>query len=344
MITYKDAGVDVEKAERLIGELKEEIKKTFSPYVLNPVGGFASLLSLPKDYKNPVIVTSADGVGTKLKIAQKMKRHTTVGIDLVAMCVNDILTYGARPLFFLDYFACGRLKEDIYRDVIWGICEGCKISNCALVGGETAEMPSMYKNDEYDLAGFVIGVVEKEKIIDGSAIEEGDAIIGISSSGLHSNGFSLVRKLLLHVKRMRLNQKIPGLGMTLGEELLKPTRIYVDSVLHILKKHSIKGMAHITGGGIYGNLKRIIPEGLFADIKIHRGSIPYIFKLLKDVGGLSYREMFSTFNMGIGFILISKREEGASIIDSLRLKGEKAYLLGYIGAKKSEEKVRISVL
>ncbi len=344
MITYKASGVDIEKADRLIDELKVKMNMTFNPYVLNPIGGFASLLTLPKEYEDPVIVTSTDGVGTKLKIAQKLKRHSTVGIDLVAMCVNDILTYGARPLFFLDYFACGTLEENVYREVISGICEGCTLAGCALVGGETAEMPSFYRKGEYDLAGFAMGVVEKKRIVDGSSIEEGDAVIGIASNGLHSNGFSLVRKLILEVKRMSLKQKVEGLETTLGEELLKPTKIYVRPVMEILERFRVKGMAHITGGGIPGNLKRIIPSGLIAELTIEEREIPFIFRFIKELGDLPYDEMFSTFNMGVGYILVVKREEEKSVIELLSSIGERAYSLGTIEKTRSEKKVKISVV
>ncbi|MCX7856471.1 MAG: phosphoribosylformylglycinamidine cyclo-ligase [Deltaproteobacteria bacterium] len=343
-MTYKDAGVDIEKADRLIDEVKKKIKSTFNPFVLNPVGGFASLLAIPKEYVDPIIVTSTDGVGTKLKIAQRLNKHDTVGIDLVAMCANDILTYGSKPLFFLDYFACGSLDETIYQEVVSGICEGCKIAECALVGGETAEMPSFYKKGEYDLAGFIIGVVEREKIVDGTSIKKGDAVIGIASSGLHSNGYSLVRKLLFGLKKMRINQKINGLRGTLGEELLTPTKIYVKPVLEIHGKFKIKGMAHITGGGIYGNLKRIIPQGLLADISVPEDNIPYIFKLLQEIGKLSISEMFRTFNMGVGFILVVENEDEKEIIEILKDQGEKAFHLGHIVEAKSPEKVRISIL
>ncbi|MCS7281669.1 MAG: phosphoribosylformylglycinamidine cyclo-ligase [Desulfobacterota bacterium] len=343
-MTYRDAGVDIEKAERLIDSIKARISSTFNPYVLNPIGGFASLLAIPKEYRDPIIVASTDGVGTKLKIAQKLKNHRTVGIDLVAMCANDILTYGARPLFFLDYFACGRLDDKIYEDVISGICEGCSMAGCALVGGETAEMPSFYKKGEYDLAGFILGIVDKEKVVDGKGITEGDLVIGIGSSGLHSNGFSLVRKLFFELKRVRLDRKMPGLSGTLGEELLRPTKIYVKPVLEILKIFKIKGMAHITGGGIYGNLKRIIPPSYMADLEIKKERIPHIFLLIKEMGELSYDEMFSTFNMGIGFVLIVEKEEGTKVIESLKEKQEEAFLIGEIKKKVQEEKVRITLL
>lgn len=343
MLTYKRAGVDIKKAERLIEELKPKIGKTFNPYVLNPVGGFASLLKLPEEYEEPIIVTSTDGVGTKLKIAQKLNKHSTVGVDLVAMCANDILTYGAKPLFFLDYFACGKLDEKVYKEVILGICEGCLIAGCALVGGETAEMPSFYKKGEYDLAGFIVGVVEKEKIIDGTQVAEGDGIIGIASNGLHSNGFSLVRKLFFELKKMRLNTKIDEIGGTLGDELLKPTKIYVKCVEEILKRFKVKGMAHITGGGIPGNLKRVIPPGLLAEIRIEKKNIPYIFQLIKKVGNITYEEMFSTFNMGIGYILIVEKKDEDDLLGWLLSQKEVAYLIGRIKKTNSKKKVKISV-
>lgn len=344
MITYKEAGVDQQKAETLIDSLKERIKSTFNRYVLNPIGGFASLLEIPKEFRDPVLVTSTDGVGTKLKIAQKAKVHSTVGIDLVAMCVNDILTYGAKPLFFLDYFACGRLDEDIYKDVISGICEGCREAGCALVGGETAEMPSFYGEGEYDLAGFAIGFVEKDKIVDGSKIKEGDKVIGLPSSGLHSNGYSLVRKLFFEIKGFDLYERIEGLEGLLYEELLKPTRIYVRLVLDLLQRFRIKGMAHVTGGGIPGNLSRIIPHGLSADLQVPLSRVPRIFKVIKEMGDVSLDEMFSTFNMGIGYILVVGDKEYEDLVRYLKSNFEEPIPLGEIKEGSEKPSVIINVV
>lgn len=343
MITYKDAGVDQKKAETLIEKLKERIRSTFNPYVLNPIGGFASLLDVPKEFKDPVIVTSTDGVGTKLKIAQMVKVHRTVGIDLVAMCVNDILTYGAKPFFFLDYFACGKLDEEIYKEVIGGICEGCEEAGCALVGGETAEMPSFYGEGEYDLAGFVLGFVEKGRIVDGSGIKEGDKVIGLRSNGLHSNGYSLARKILFEIKGLNPYEKLEGIEDPLYTELLRPTRIYVRLVLDLLERFRIKGMAHVTGGGIPGNLSRIIPSGLSAELTLPHSEVPLIFRIIKDLGNVPVNEMFSTFNMGIGYILVVENGECERVIEYLDSKMENPLILGEIGRRTGTEAVRITL-
>jgi len=276
-LTYKDAGVDIKRADDVLNRIKQKIHCTYNPQVLNSIGGFASLTEIPGEYKNPVMVSSTDGVGTKLKIAFQSGKHDTIGIDLVAMCVNDTLTMGAKPYFFLDYFATGRIDEKIYHDVISGICDGCTIAGCALTGGETAEMPSFYKEGEYDLAGFVIGFVEKKNIIDGSNIREGDIVVALASSGLHSNGFSLARKAFFEVHNFNVNDHVEGIGGKLYEELLKPTRIYVKSILQLIESIKIKGMAHITGGGLPGNIERILKDGLMADIVIPDKRIPNIF-------------------------------------------------------------------
>jgi len=342
--TYKDSGVDIIKADRLIERLKKDIQKTFNPLVLNPIGGFGSLTEIPSGLKHPVLVTSTDGVGTKLKIAFLTGKHDTVGIDLVAMSVNDILTLGAKPYFFLDYYACGKIDEDTYSQVIKGVCDGCMMADCALIGGETAEMPSFYNEGEYDLAGFVIGFVEKEKIIDGSNITEGDTIIGLPSSGLHSNGFSLVRKVFFDVHNININEIIEGLDLPLFEELLKPTKIYVRQVLNLMAQFNIKGMAHITGGGLPGNIKRIIPDGLKAKISIKQDNVPKIFHIIKDLGNIPQEDMFSTFNMGIGFVLIVENKEAQSIITTLNASGETGFLIGKIEKSIDKEKVTIEYM
>jgi len=342
--TYKDSGVDIVRADSLIERLKKDIQKTFNPLVLNSIGGFGSLAEIPSGLRHPVLVTSTDGVGTKLKIAFLTGKHDTVGIDLVAMSVNDILTLGAKPYFFLDYYACGKINEDTYSQVIMGICDGCMMADCALIGGETAEMPSFYNEDEYDLAGFAIGFVEKEKIIDGSKITKGDVIIGLSSSGLHSNGFSLVRKVFLDVHNMDINKKIEGLDSPLFEELLKPTKIYVRQVINLLEQFNIKGMAHITGGGLPGNIKRIIPDGLKAKILIKKDNVPTIFHIIKDLGNVPQEDMFSTFNMGIGFVLIVENKEAQSIINTLNVNGEAGFLIGEIEKSIDKEKVTIEYI
>lgn len=343
MLTYKKAGVDVAKADSLISNLREKIHSTFNPFVLNPIGAFASLTEIPGGYKNPVLVSSTDGVGTKLKIAFQSGKHDTVGIDLVAMSVNDILTLGAQPFFFLDYYACGNIQENIYRDVISGICEGCRQAGCALIGGETAEMPSFYKDNEYDLAGFIIGFVDKEKIIDGSKIADGDTIIALPSSGLHSNGFSLVRKVFFEAHNYTVNDSIEGIDGKLYEELLKPTKIYVKSVNGILETFNIKGMAHITGGGLPGNIKRIIPEGLAAEIRMSNVKIPYIFKLIMKMGDIGFEEMCSTFNMGIGYIIVVDKGDEEAILNKFIDSGEAAFSIGHVRRSSKNEKVHIAL-
>jgi phosphoribosylformylglycinamidine cyclo-ligase len=341
-ITYKDSGVDIAKADRLIDTLKERIKATHNVNVLNMIGGFAALTEVPRSYKNPVLVSSTDGVGTKLKIAFMAGKHDTVGIDLVGMSVNDILTLGAKPLFFLDYYACGRIDEKVYPAVIGGVCDGCMQADCALVGGETAEMPSFYKDDEYDLAGFAVGVIEKDSIIDGSGISEGDAVIGLASNGLHSNGYSLVRKLLFDVKKYAVDQEVAGLTGKLYEELLKPTRIYVKPVLDVVSKFTVKGMAHITGGGLPGNISRIIPDGLGLSIKLDVSQVPAIFRILMEAGNLSLNDACSTFNMGTGFVLIVKEAEADDIILSLDASGETAQRMGKIEKVSGDTKVTVT--
>jgi phosphoribosylformylglycinamidine cyclo-ligase len=330
-LTYKKAGVDITKGNKLVEIIKPLARSTFRKEVIADIGSFGALFKLDSSkYKNPVIVSSTDGVGTKLKLAFMTGKHTTIGIDLVAMCVNDILTSGAEPLFFLDYFAAGKLSTKTASDVISGIAEGCKNSGCSLIGGETAEMPGIYSKGEYDLAGFAVGIVDKHKIIDGSGIKNGDIVIGLSSSGLHSNGYSLARKLFLDIKRYSVNKKIHGLDCTIGEELLKPTRIYVKSILSLLKTFKIKGMAHITGGGITENLPRIIPEGLGVIINKNSWPVNEIFNIIQTSGKISNKEMYKTFNMGIGFMLVVNKADVPGVIRKLNSLGEKAFVIGYI--------------
>ncbi len=341
-ITYKDAGVDIAKADRLIDNLKGRIKATHNVNVLNTIGGFAALTEVPRSYKNPVLVSSTDGVGTKLKIAFMAGKHDTVGIDLVGMSVNDILTLGAKPLFFLDYYACGRIDEMVYPAVVGGVCDGCMQADCALVGGETAEMPSFYKDDEYDLAGFAVGVVEKDAIIDGSAISEGDAVIGLASNGLHSNGYSLVRKLLFDVKNYRVDEEVPGIPGKLYEELLKPTRIYVRPVLDVTAKFTVRGMAHITGGGLPGNISRIIPDGLGLNLHVDLARVPPVFRALMEAGSLDLNEACKTFNMGTGFVLIVKGADADDVVRSLNAAGETARRIGTIEKVSGNVKVTVT--
>ncbi len=341
-ITYRDAGVDIAKADRLIDNLKGRIKATHNVNVLNTIGGFAALTEVPRSYKNPVLVSSTDGVGTKLKIAFMAGKHDTVGIDLVGMSVNDILTLGAKPLFFLDYYACGRIDEMVYPAVVGGVCDGCMQADCALVGGETAEMPSFYKDDEYDLAGFAVGVVERDAIIDGSAISEGDAVIGLASNGLHSNGYSLVRKLLFDVKNYRVDEEVPGIPGKLYEELLKPTRIYVRPVLDVTAKFTVRGMAHITGGGLPGNISRIIPDGLGLNLHVDLARVPPVFRALMEAGNLDLNEACKTFNMGTGFVLIVKGADADDVVRSLNAAGETARRIGTIEKVSGNVKVTVT--
>ncbi len=341
-ITYKDSGVDIKKADTLLGDIKSRIQKTFNPHVLNSIGAFAALTEVPKEFKNPVLVSSTDGVGTKLKIAFMSGKHDTVGVDLVGMSVNDILTLGAKPFFFLDYYACGSIEETVYKAVISGICEGCEAAGCALIGGETAEMPSFYPKGEYDLAGFAVGIVEKDAIIDGTTISAGDSVIGLASNGLHSNGYSMVRKVLFDVHHLDINTTLEPTGSKLYEELLRPTRIYVKPVLQAASRFTVKGMVHITGGGLPGNIRRIIPDGLAAAITLPLDTVPFIFRHIMDLGNVEMNEMLATFNMGIGYVLVVAGEDEQAVIDLLTDLGEKPCLLGHI-EKSSKEGVKVLV-
>lgn len=304
-ITYKDAGVNVELADSVIGSLANRIGSTFRPEVIGKMGGFAALFKpLWKEYEDPVLVSGADGVGTKLKIAFLTGKHDTVGIDLVAMNVNDVVVTGAEPLFFLDYFATGAIEPEIVRSVISGIAAGCQMAGCSLIGGETAEMPDFYPPGEYDLAGFCVGMVDRPRIVDGSRVKPGQIVVGLSSSGLHSNGFSLVRKVLLEHKRYSLDSHLPELGKSLADELLTPTAIYVKPILELLQRTSVSAMAHITGGGFPGNIPRVLPDGCCATIRTGSWSIPPVFPLIGRDAGLDDEEMFRTFNMGVGMIVV----------------------------------------
>jgi len=335
--SYKDSGVDVEKGDSFVRAIKTMVEATFRPEVMTKIGGFAGCVSLNLErYKKPILVSSTDGVGTKLKIAFLMDRHDTVGIDLVAMCVNDIVVSGARPLFLLDYFATSRLDQEKAIQVVSGIAKGCVEAECSLIGGETAEMPGFYGEGEYDLAGFAVGIVEDTQMIDGSGVTVGDRLIGIASSGLHSNGYSLVRKVVLEHHRMDLSKKVEEIGEVLGEALLRPTRIYVKTVLNLVRDFKIGGIAHITGGGVTGNLPRVIPTGCKA--VVHKGTwdIPPIFPFLKERGNIPEDEMFKTFNNGIGMVLIVKSKEAGEILERLHSMGEKAFLIGEVGKAEKE--------
>ncbi len=326
-ITYKDAGVDIDAGDLFVSKIKPYVKSTFRPEVLTDIGGFGGLFALKK-YKQPVLVSGTDGVGTKLKIAFLTKKHDTVGIDLVAMCVNDIIVQGAEPLFFLDYFATGKLRPKEHANIIKGIAEGCRQSGCALIGGETAEMPSFYGSDEYDLAGFAVGVVEKKKIIDGSRIRPGDQLIGLASSGLHSNGYSLARKVLLEEAGYPLGKIVPGLGRPLGEVLLTPTRIYAKTILALMREFDLRGMAHITGGGITENTPRMLPKGVQAVIVKGTWDIHPIFSLIQEKAGVDDHEMYRDFNMGVGMIMAVPAKQAESVMKRAKKLGERPYLIG----------------
>lgn len=327
---YKKAGVDIDAANQAVEKIKGWVQKTHRKEVLTDIGGFGGLFALNVGkYKEPVLVSGTDGVGTKLKIAFLMEMHRTVGIDLVAMCVNDIAVLGAEPLFFLDYLAVGKLKPEKVSQIVEGIAEGCRQAGCALIGGETAEMPGFYAPGEYDLAGFAVGVVDRGKIIDGSGVSPGDKIIGIASSGLHSNGYSLVRKVLLEGNEHRIKDFIPRLECTLGEELLKPTTIYTGLILELLKGHTINGMVHITGGGFYENIPRVLPPGSGAIIN-QNWRVPPIFSLIQQEGDIHTREMFRTFNMGIGFMLIVPASEEEGILTAITNCGKQGWPLGEV--------------
>ncbi|MDU2829069.1 MAG: phosphoribosylformylglycinamidine cyclo-ligase [Anaerococcus sp.] len=309
-INYKDAGVDVENGQKEVELIKNLVEKTQSKNVLSKLGGFSGLFSLENlDIKNPVLVSGTDGVGTKVMLAQMMDKHDTIGIDCVAMCVNDILCQGARPLFFLDYIACGKLVPEKMEKIVKGVADGCLKANSSLIGGETAEMPGLYKENDYDLAGFCVGIVDKEKIITGEKIKKGDHIFGLKSSGIHSNGYSLVRKIVLEKEKLSLDEKIEGLDTSLGEELLKPTKIYVKEILNLLEKIEINGLSHITGGGFYENIPRMIPDGLCAKIDVRNISLPKIFTLLEKWGELDKKDMYETFNMGVGLVFAVDKKD-----------------------------------
>jgi len=330
MIDYKTAGVDVEAGYEAVRLMRDDVRRTFRPGVLTDIGGFGGLFALDKDkYEEPVLVSGTDGVGTKLKIAFMMDRHDTVGIDAVAMCVNDIVCGGAEPLFFLDYIACGKNKPEKIAQIVKGVADGCVMAGCALVGGETAEMPGFYPEDEYDLAGFAVGIVDKKKIIDGRDIRKGDKLVGLASSGLHSNGYSLVRKLL-NPNREKLSEYVGLLSSTLGEELLKPTRIYVRSILAVREKYNIKGIANITGGGFIENIPRMIPDGLRARIDIGTWPVQPIFTLLQELSKLTLESIYNTFNMGIGMVLAVDPDEADGAVAYLNSIGENAYIIGEI--------------
>ncbi len=337
-LTYADSGVDIDKANKLVDRIKDIAKSTPRAGVMGEIGGFGGLFSLNlSNVPNPVLVSSTDGVGTKLKIAFMMDKHDTIGIDLVAMCVNDIIVQGAKPLFFLDYLAMGVLNNDVAEKVITGIAKGCTQSGCALIGGETAEMPGMYQNGEYDLSGFSVGIVDNDKIIDGSYIRNTHKLIGLASNGVHSNGFSLVRKIFFDKCKYTVDTKLDELGTTLGEELLKPTFIYVPTIISLIRDLPIDGLVHITGGGIDENIIRVIPESCKAIIHKDAWEVPPVFKMLQKEGGVPDAEMQRTFNNGIGMVMVVPEASAQEVMDRLAAMDEKAYLIGEIETRENNE-------
>ncbi|MEJ2671203.1 MAG: phosphoribosylformylglycinamidine cyclo-ligase [Deltaproteobacteria bacterium] len=336
--TYKDAGVDIDKAEAFIKCIRPLVKATYRTGVLGELGSFGGMFHLGADrYRDPVLVSATDGVGTKIKIAILMNRHNTIGIDLVAMCANDIVVHGATPLFFLDYLAMGELSTETATHIIEGITHGCQQARCSLIGGETAEMPGIYQPGDYDVAGFVVGVVERGGIIDGSDIAVGHRIIGVASSGLHANGFSLVRQVLFERQHLQVDDEIPELGGPLGEELLKPTRIYVETVLNLLRDFPLSGISHVTGGGLTDNLPRILPKSCQAVIHRQSWPVPPIFHVLRDRGNIPEDEMLRTFNNGIGLALVVREEHESDVL--LRLQGlhEQGYVIGEVVERKNDD-------
>jgi phosphoribosylformylglycinamidine cyclo-ligase len=336
--TYKDAGVDIDRANTFIERIKPLLKTTSRREVMSGIGGFGGLFHLDiGKIKDPVLVSSTDGVGTKLKIAQLMNKHDTVGIDLVAMSVNDVIVQGAEPLFFLDYIATGTLCVDTSVQIVNGIVSGCQEAGCALIGGETAEMPGFYPDGEYDLAGFCVGMVDADKLIDGSEIRVGDRIVGIASSGLHSNGFSLARRVLFEDGKLHPEERIEGFEHSIGLELLKPTRIYVKSILNLIKNFTVRGIVHVTGGGFLDNIPRIVPGPCRAVIRRGSWPVPPVFELIKKKGNIDDTEMLRVFNMGIGMILIVAEKDHAEILERLEKLGERAYPIGIIEKRENDQ-------
>lgn len=332
MLTYRASGVDIDEGNRAVNLIKDKIKGTYDKNVIGDLGNFSGLYSL-KDFINmdePVLLSSTDGVGTKLKLAQMMDIHNTVGIDLVAMCVNDLICQGAKPLFFLDYIATGKLIPEKIDDIVSGIVEGCKMAECALIGGETAEMPGMYSEDDYDLAGFSVGIADKSKIISGQDVNSGDTLVGISSSGIHSNGYSFIRKIFLEEYKYELTDYIEELEMTLGEALLIPTKIYVKLVMDLIKTYELKAIAHITGGGVIENIPRVIPNGLGIDIEKNSWEKPAIFKMIEKFNAIDEVELHKSFNMGIGLAMVVDSDKAEEIVSYLNESEKQAYIIGKV--------------
>ncbi len=341
---YSEAGVDIDKGNDFVSRIKSIVSGTHRRGVLTDIGGFAGLFAIGnEDLKNPVLLASTDGVGTKLSVAKLCNKHDTIGIDLVAMCVNDVIVSGAKPLFFLDYFACSSLDLDVATDVVRGIADGCKQAQCSLIGGETAEMPGLYQPGDYDLAGFVVGIGDRNALIDGSDVRVGDKIIGLASSGIHSNGYSLVRKIFFEELGKKVDDVIEGFGCTVGEELLRPTRIYVESLSNVLRRFPIHGLVHITGGGFIDNIPRILPPGCAAHI--NRGSWPIlpVFSFLQEKGGVPEAEMYRTFNMGIGMMAVVPENDIEELMHQFRANGEQPYLIGEIKAMQSDSEEQVVI-
>jgi phosphoribosylformylglycinamidine cyclo-ligase len=333
-LSYKDAGVDIDAGTALVERIKHVAKRTRRPEVMAGLGGFGALCEIPTGYKEPVLVSGTDGVGTKLRLAMQLGVHDTIGIDLVAMCVNDLIVAGAEPLFFLDYYATGKLNVDIAASVVEGIGKGCELSGCSLVGGETAEMPGMYEGEDYDLAGFCVGVIEKSKIIDGSQVNSGDTLIGLSSSGPHSNGYSLIRKII-EFSNANLDEKIGN--QILGQALMAPTRIYVKSILRLLQDCQINALSHITGGGLLENIPRVLPDHTTAVIDTDSWQMPEVFKWLQQAGNVETEEMYRTFNCGVGMILSVAKDQADTALSILRDCGEQAWVIGHINDGEQQE-------
>ena len=333
-LSYRDAGVDIDAGEQLVENIKPLAKRTSREGVLAGVGGFGALFEIPKRFKEPVLVTGTDGVGTKLKLATQLGKHDTIGIDLVAMSVNDILVQGAEPLFFLDYFSCGKLDVTIATDVVKGIARGCELARCALIGGETAEMPGMYAEGDYDLAGFAVGAVEKSQIIDGMSIGPGDVVLGLASSGPHSNGYSLIRKLL-ESSGTALTDRFGD--ATFADVLLQPTTIYVKPVLDLLARVNVKGMSHITGGGLLENIPRVLPETVTAEVNTGSWEMPPVFHWLRDTGGLDAVELYRTFNCGVGYVVIVAAADAQAALVDLNACGQTAWRLGQVRERSADE-------
>lgn len=334
-LSYKDAGVDIDAGNQLVDRIKHVAKKTTRPGVLGGLGGFGALFELPSGYKEPVLISGTDGVGTKLRLAMDLNKHDSIGIDLVAMCVNDLIVAGAEPLFFLDYYATGKLNVDVAEQVVTGIGEGCLQSGCALVGGETAEMPGMYHNDDYDLAGFCVGVAEKSKLIDGSNVREGHALIGLGSSGPHSNGYSLIRKII-EVSGADVHETLEN-DASIASALMQPTRIYVKNLLKLIAEQPVHALSHITGGGLLENLPRVLPEGCKAVIETSSWDLPAVFKWLQKNGNVETTEMYRTFNCGVGMVVCVPQDAAEKSIELLSALGEEAWVIGSIESKGDAE-------